>query len=509
MQNKWRFPAVVLISLLVLSATPLLGFEPQTVPVALDRRALGQGVLGLYYKGQLAQAPQLTLHYGYDGWQGVKGLAMLKRSDGWWQALLQDAGNKQEVNFVFSDGTTWDNSAGRNYKRRLRTRIFDAHTHIGDGTNRGQPQLTPENFVQAAQAFGVDVALTSWLDNETTRQWASTYQWLRPIAWGNPADSSSPAKVESYLRDHGFVGIKFHPPTTGVSADDPRMDPFMELARRYQVPVVIHSSPGPADPDKIRTLEKRFPDVPVIAYHIYIYLGPSADGGKQRAARHAQQQPNFYLESSWNHSAHLLDSISIAGIDKVLFGSDLATDGVVHYQRQPPNVEGVETYEQVYEALVKSLSRQDLQKVMWRNTKALFRLAEADEDIWWDGLTHDPARVVPGINEKYRVISTNTIKVWLQAWDRDLTSANVKYSEDKGASWKWAALQTAHHFGRYLCWQAVLPIQTPGAQMVYRIQVNDLNNSDWLAPDAQGKTTISQEEPDRFWSTTSENLVDN
>ena len=139
------------------------------------------------------------------------------------------------------------------------------------------------------------------------------------------------------------------------------------------MPVAVHSAPGNADPDRIRRLAERFGSVPVLLYHTY--LGPP--WGRRRAARHAQQQPNLYLETSWCGSREVLRLVDEAGPDRVLFGSDGAVDGPWHFVRRPPNVEGRQTYNEVLLAIARELDPAAARMVLRDNTSRLFGLVSA------------------------------------------------------------------------------------------------------------------------------------
>src|SRR5216683_3295494 len=49
-----------------------------------------------------------------------------------------------------------------------------------------------------------------------------------------------------------------------------------------------------------------------------------------------REQPNLYLETSWCQWRTVLRLIEEVGAGRVLFGSDAAIDGAVHYTRNPP-----------------------------------------------------------------------------------------------------------------------------------------------------------------------------
>ena len=169
----------------------------------------------------------------------------------------------------------------------------------------------------------------------------------------------------------GAVGLKLHPSYDGYPADSPGLDPFLEVAAEAGVPVTVHTAPGPSDPDLIRRLAERFPQVPFVLYHTFLGLPE----GRRRAARHAQQLSNLYLETSWCRAEEVRRLIDEVGPDRVLFGSDAAVDGPTHFVRSPPNVEMVETYNEGLLALARQLPEETLRALLEDNTRRLFDLA--------------------------------------------------------------------------------------------------------------------------------------
>src|SRR5262249_30640514 len=96
--------------------------------------------------------------------------------------------------------------------------------------------------------------------------------------------------------------------------------------------------------------------------------------GRVRAMRHAVEQDNLLLETSWcgwRDAAAFVDRI---GADRVLFGSDAVADGHTHYLREPPNVEGRETYNGGLVSLVRALGPAAGGRVRGRTARGVSRL---------------------------------------------------------------------------------------------------------------------------------------
>ncbi|MGO8837814.1 MAG: serine hydrolase [Limisphaerales bacterium] len=62
--------------------------------------------------GPLTDAKQVSLHHGIDGWKGVVDTPMTKTAAGTWEAVIQLRPDVHQMDFVFTDGTKWDNNSG-------------------------------------------------------------------------------------------------------------------------------------------------------------------------------------------------------------------------------------------------------------------------------------------------------------------------------------------------------------------------------------------------------------
>jgi glucoamylase len=80
--------------------------------VDYDKSKLKKGhAITLYYKGYLApNSSQLKVHYGFNGWTNINDVNMEKRSDGFWEASIMIPSNASQFDFVFTNGSNWDNN---------------------------------------------------------------------------------------------------------------------------------------------------------------------------------------------------------------------------------------------------------------------------------------------------------------------------------------------------------------------------------------------------------------
>jgi predicted TIM-barrel fold metal-dependent hydrolase len=319
------------------------------------------------YTGPLAAGGKaLVLRMGYDGWElPVREVAMQRADDGSWTASLPDAEGHIVVDCVVTEGERCDNNGGTDYRLWIGLDPVDSHVHV---RLPGSEPMGFESLTTALSSGGMTHALVSWQDNEFVDKVTAEAPWLSRLVWVRPGGPSV-AQVRRRL-SRGTVGLKLHPVYDNFAADSAELDPYLRAAEDAQAPVTVHSSPGNADPDLIRRLGERFPDVSFVLYHTF--LGP--DEGRQRAARHARELANLFLETSWCGSATVERMIDDVGSERVMFGSDAAVDGSHHFVREPPNLELSESYNRSLLVLARRLEQPVLKRLLEDNTRRVFRL---------------------------------------------------------------------------------------------------------------------------------------
>jgi uncharacterized protein (TIGR03086 family) len=327
------------------------------------------------YRGPLASADRpLHLHLGFDGTdEPYRDVALEREDDGAWTAEVPDTGDHLLVDCAVTVGREqWDNNAGADYRLWIGLDPVDSHVHVR------APGLEPmglDSLRAALASGGMTHALVSWQDNGFVDRVTDGLSWLTRLVWVSPGGPSV-AEVRRRLGD-GAVGLKLHPSYDEYPADSPGLDPYLALAADAGAPVCVHTGPGPSDPDLIRKLAERYPQVPFVLYHTFLGLPE----GRRRAARHAQELDNLYLETSWCSSDEVLRLLDEVGPERVLFGSDAAVDGPQHFVREPPNIELVENYNQGLLRLARELPPETFRALLEGNTRRLFRLPGAPAGI--------------------------------------------------------------------------------------------------------------------------------
>ena len=239
---------------------------------------------------------------------------------------------------------------------------IDAHAHIGnfsgwaDGVG-GQP----EQLIALMDEYEVEQTVLCSRDhtgNDDIVKARDNYPGrFLPLVYLNPLEGETECrrKVETYVDDLGFLGFKLNPLRYAFLADDPIMDPIMEMARQRSLPVFIHSGHPPFSlPWSIALLAERFPDVKTVMIHMGHGHGVYVDAALKMAMRY----PNLYLEmSGMPMGVKIRQAYQDVGHDRIMFGTD--------YRFHHPSGE-------IQEVLACGLDDQAMEDIFYNNVRNLF-----------------------------------------------------------------------------------------------------------------------------------------
>ncbi len=256
--------------------------------------------------------------------------------------------------------------------------LIDAHAHIGQfkGYDLSLDNLLvnlAENHVQYALVSNIDGAAIPGVTadgeevaiNEETARVTAAHPQLKPLAWAKPgATGASAANIEPFLRDKGFLGIKFHPDFNNFPANSPAVVPYLRLCEKYGVPAAFHAGRSTrSNARMIYEVARQFPKVPFILYHMGFGTGHDETIAVALDAR-KRGDALIYLEVAQADEAAVLRAINKVGADRVLFGTDATYYGRYHY----------EFYGPVLRAVKKAIPAADFARFIRGNAAELFRL---------------------------------------------------------------------------------------------------------------------------------------
>ena len=136
------------------------------------------------------------------------------------------------------------------------------------------------------------------------------------MACANPwFDHAAVAELRRAL-EAGLMGVMIHPEYQGFRLNDSLVNPLLEVAAEFDVPVYAHTgSAGIAEPLQLVDLARRFPSIQFIMGHA------GASDYFSDAVRAMEFTDNLWLETSRNGPCNFLTFDKAGLMDRVVFGS--------------------------------------------------------------------------------------------------------------------------------------------------------------------------------------------
>jgi predicted TIM-barrel fold metal-dependent hydrolase len=247
--------------------------------------------------------------------------------------------------------------------------IVDMHTHA----RRGRGELA--DFIAEMDRCGIDMAGLAAIEPSSPELGDSSSEYIyecvqrypdRLFGWCSvvPYELDAPARLERYVREMGFKGLKLHPPIQGFAANDPRIFPTIRKAIELDVPILFHTGIiyirhariRHGDPADIDDLALAFPEAKMILAH-------GEPLGLQPAI--AGKHPNVYMDTSI-HFATLVKLIpglgeqivmrKMTGVtqlqDKIMLGSDCAPTFLERFRENLEPIQNLKVPQEVKDKLL-------------------------------------------------------------------------------------------------------------------------------------------------------------
>lgn len=204
-------------------------------------------------------------------------------------------------------------------------RKIDAHSHIGSFGSPFNVDFNTELLARQMDEYNIEKTILcpagAHLNEEVNAAWRAMPERILPLCWVNAnLGQAAYDMLEHYLRDEHFAGVKMQPLFDAFTADSPMVDPIMDIARAYRVPVFIHCGHPPFSlPWQIGLLAERHPDVPTVMIHMGHGHGVYIEGSINMAKKY----DNLFLEvSGMPMGCQIKNAYETVGADRVMFGVD-------------------------------------------------------------------------------------------------------------------------------------------------------------------------------------------
>lgn len=243
--------------------------------------------------------------------------------------------------------------------------IIDVHAHYGEwffpiyrSSRKDIEELMKRHAIEAVILSSSKAITYDMVEgNEDLIRILNSGRGLYGYLYLNPNyPELSRIETKKYLDNPLFKGIgEMHPDYAGIPVDSEGFISTIREAAEYRKPFLIHTY-SLENVNGLVELVKRFPDNIFVAGHM---------GGTglcwKKAIVAAKEYSNLYLEicATMFEKKKLEEAVDKAGVDKIMFGSDLTL-------LNPAHMIGV-----VLEA---EISKNDKDKILYLNAKRVFRL---------------------------------------------------------------------------------------------------------------------------------------
>lgn len=191
------------------------------------------------------------------------------------------------------------------------------------------------------------------------------------LPWIKPTVETADEVLEQLIAANLDIvkGIKMHAYHSHMATDDDRMVPYVELAEKYDLPMMIHTGGSEeASPQRVYNMAKRYPKVLFIMAH----MGLGSDN--QEAIALMGEAENLIADTAWVPMESTIEIIRRYGSKRILFGTDSPIDGVDTYRYNKAGEPSL--YVQYLNDLEPIIGTEAYADLMYRNAMRIFKINE-------------------------------------------------------------------------------------------------------------------------------------
>lgn len=188
-------------------------------------------------------------------------------------------------------------------------------------------------------------------------------------AWVKPKTEKISNELESLIANNLDIikAIKVHPFHSCIDFDGPETKAYIELARKYKLPIVTHTggSDG-ASCKRVYNAAIKYPEVNFVMVH----MGLGTDNTE--AIELISKQSNLYGDTTWVSMENTIKCINKTGSNKIMFGSDMPIDGLDTYLCNSFGERSI--YQDYFHILPTKINKIDYENIMWKNASKIFSI---------------------------------------------------------------------------------------------------------------------------------------
>ena len=190
---------------------------------------------------------------------------------------------------------------------------------------------------------------------------------IKIMPWIKPTSETADERLEELIKENRDIvcGIKVHPFHSDIEFDSERVEPYIKLAEKYNLPVAVHTADyDKSSPTRVYNMAKKYPNVKFIMVH----MGLCTDN--KEAIELLGKLPNLYGDTTWVPLESTVEIVRRYGSKKIFFGTDSPIDGVDTYVK---NMQGEPSlYLRYFNELEAIIGSEAYADIMYKNAMEVF-----------------------------------------------------------------------------------------------------------------------------------------
>jgi len=221
--------------------------------------------------------------------------------------------------------------------------IIDAHAHIGSWPSL---KASEKAIIESNKRFGVSFSLVSDCDcweypslhkyptHQVTQAFGlkKTLQFVKSdpkhlgaACWVNPHSETVTPELHDLIKENRryVYALKIHPFESHIRMTSPKIKPYLQLAREFGLPILVHTAKDRYSDVRFLALVARGnPDLVFVAAHLQLC------SDNLSAIEEMKATPNLYADTAWVEMKKAKKVLTEIGENRIMFGTDNPIDGV-------------------------------------------------------------------------------------------------------------------------------------------------------------------------------------
>ena len=178
---------------------------------------------------------------------------------------------------------------------------IDAHANLGYIGGLANVGIDEDELISLMDTYEIETTMICVLDNEVAYKAMQKYPGrIEGCVYVNPLEPDCLDLIDKYVK-LGFKAIKLQPLRHAYCADSEIVDPILDKAEEYGIPVCIHSGHPPYSlPWQIGLLAERHPNCKVLMIHM----------------GHGHDRILFGTDGPFHHPTVEMQKVFMCGVDE-------------------------------------------------------------------------------------------------------------------------------------------------------------------------------------------------